>query len=290
MVQRLIQPADKLPIAPVETVTLAVYRDEQGGDALWQEAQNVVVGADGRYNVMMGSTTTEGLPLDLFTAGEPRWLGVRFNRGAEVEQPRVQLASVPYALKAIDADSLGGRPAAAYTLANPPGRGEWPVIVGGIGAAPAGGANPPFETLTAGTAGRIGEFVDPANLGNSTKFGTCLTDDCLLGRVGVGTTTPLDYLHMSFEDPHGAFTGLAVQNRSGGANASSGMLFFDQNGVLCPVPGLATRRTDTSSTTSRPAAPSISRSAAGQGFTSRTMATSASARFRRPRSSGWRAT
>src|SRR5262249_15057078 len=83
------------PAAAVESVTLAVYADQEGGDALWQESQNVVVGADGRFNLLMGATSSDGLPLDLFTSGAPRWLGVQFNRAGEKEQPRVQLASVP---------------------------------------------------------------------------------------------------------------------------------------------------------------------------------------------------
>ena len=225
------QPADRLPIAPVETVTLAVYRDEQGGDALWQEAQNVVVDTDGRYNVMMGSTTTEGLPLDLFTAGEPRWLGVRFNRGAEVEQPRVQLASVPYALKAIDADSLGGRPAWAYAPSKARERGG-----GRTGPAHRETQTRPSRPRRPGRPAASAVFVDTANLGNSemTQFGIEAGS-----RIGLGTTSPQDYLHVSFDDQFGAFTGLAVQNRNGSANASSGMLFFDQNGALAQFQGFS---------------------------------------------------
>src|SRR6202030_1977270 len=90
-----------------------------GGDALWQEVQNVVVETDAHYSVLMGATQTEGMPLDLFTSGEPRWLGVQFNRSGEAEQPRVLLVSVPYALKAADADTLGGKPSSAYLLAAP---------------------------------------------------------------------------------------------------------------------------------------------------------------------------
>src|SRR5712692_10460502 len=112
-------PANGLPLAPVETVTVTVYRDREGGDALWQETQTVTVTADGRYTMLLGSTSSDGLPLDLFTAGEPRWIGIRFNRPGEVEQPRVHLASVPYALKAADAETLGGKPASAYILADP---------------------------------------------------------------------------------------------------------------------------------------------------------------------------
>ena len=100
----------------MESVTISVYRDQTGGDALWHETQNVVVDADGHYSLLMGATKNEGTPLELFISGEPRWLGAQFNRPGEVEQPRVLLVSVPYALKSADADTLGGKPASAYLL------------------------------------------------------------------------------------------------------------------------------------------------------------------------------
>src|SRR6476620_11268057 len=90
------RPADGLTLAPMESVTFAIYVDQQGGSPLWQETQNVSVNADGRYHVLLGSASSEGLPIELFATGEPRWLGVRFNRSRESEQPRVQLVSVPY--------------------------------------------------------------------------------------------------------------------------------------------------------------------------------------------------
>jgi len=225
------RPADGQPVAPVETVTLAVYADQEGGTPLWQETQNVVVGGDGRYDVLLGSTMAQGLPLDLFASGQPRWLGVRFNRAGESEQPRVHLASVPYALKAADAETLGGRPASAYALADGMGRGGSTTVVERIGTTSTDG-NPPFATSTFGTTGRIGMFVDAANLGDSTMTQS-------LGRIGVGTTAPQEYLHVSFDDPFGAFTGLAVQNRNGGGNAASGMLFYDQNGALAQFQGFS---------------------------------------------------
>ena len=52
------------------------------------------------------------------------------------------------------------------------------------------------------------------------------------GRIGINTTTPLDFLHARFSDTSGTVTGLAVQNLSGGAGSYSGMLFYDQNGAL----------------------------------------------------------
>jgi len=47
---------------------------------------------------------------------KPRWLGVTINGGQE--QPRVLLLSVPYALKAADAETIGGLPPSAFALAN----------------------------------------------------------------------------------------------------------------------------------------------------------------------------
>jgi hypothetical protein len=219
------RPADRSPVAPIETVTLAVYHDQEGGDALWQETQNVTVGPDGRYNVLMGASSIEGLPLDLFTTGEPRWLGVRFNRPGENEQARVQLASVPYALKAVDADTLGGKPASAYLLADPSSS-----VATSAGAAD-GQSSKATQRETAspqvnsGTPGNIGKFFNSTDLDSSVMFqaGTA---------VGLGTTTPFDMFHVAFTDASGAFTGYAVQNKSGGASAYSGMLFFDQNGAL----------------------------------------------------------
>jgi hypothetical protein len=54
--------------------------------------------------------------LDLFSSGDARWLGVTVNGGQE--QPRVLLLSVPYALKAADAETIGGLPPSAFVLAN----------------------------------------------------------------------------------------------------------------------------------------------------------------------------
>jgi hypothetical protein len=94
----------------VENATLSIYASETSGTPLWQEIQNVTVDPDGHYSLLLGTTRNEGLPMELFAAGEPRWLGVQFQRAGETEQKRILLASVPYALKAADAETLGGRP------------------------------------------------------------------------------------------------------------------------------------------------------------------------------------
>src|SRR5215831_11355213 len=98
-------------------VTFSLYKDQQGGAPLWAENQNLQLDEQGRYSALLGTTQASGLPIDLFTSGESRWLGVQPQIPGEGEQPRVLLVSVPYALHAADADTIGGRPASAFVLA-----------------------------------------------------------------------------------------------------------------------------------------------------------------------------
>jgi hypothetical protein len=104
------------PLSGVVGVTFSLYQEEAGGTALWSEIQNVQVSKNGRYAVMLGSTTSTGLPEDVFVSGEARWLGVQAE--GQAEQARVLLVAVPYALKAGDAETVGGLPASAFVLAN----------------------------------------------------------------------------------------------------------------------------------------------------------------------------
>ena len=93
-------------------VIFALYKDQTGGAPLWQEVQNVAVDASGHYNSLLGARSATGIPLELFSNGEARWLGVQAE--GQPEQPRVLLVSVPYALKASDSETLGGLPASAF--------------------------------------------------------------------------------------------------------------------------------------------------------------------------------
>ena len=101
-------------------LSFSLYELQEGGSALWSESQKVRVDDQGRYTVLLGATQPEGLPLDLFTSGKALWLGVQPQLPGAVEQPRVLLVAVPYALKASDSDTLGGKPASAYALASAP--------------------------------------------------------------------------------------------------------------------------------------------------------------------------
>src|SRR5580700_3235397 len=98
-------------------VTFGIYKDQEGGAPLWLETQNVQADNKGNYTALLGSTKVEGLPAELFTSNEARWLGIQPE--GQAEQPRVIFVSVPYALKAVDAETLGGKPISAFQLVAP---------------------------------------------------------------------------------------------------------------------------------------------------------------------------
>jgi trimeric autotransporter adhesin len=152
-------------------VMFSLYKDSQGGAALWVETQNVTPDKTGHYSVMLGSTSSQGLPSDLFNSGEARWLGVQVQ--GQAEQPRTLLMSVPYALKALDAETVGGKPASSFMLTPQ---------AGGNSSAP--GRLPPGTITGSGTADFIPRFTGTTTLGNSNIFET------VAGNVGIATTTP----------------------------------------------------------------------------------------------------
>jgi hypothetical protein len=105
------------PLTGTVDVTFSLYNTEAGGNPLWYETQSVEADELGRYTALLGAMHANGLPIDLFTSGEVRWLGIQVGTEAE-QQPRVLLVSVPYALKAGDAETLGGKPASAFMLSD----------------------------------------------------------------------------------------------------------------------------------------------------------------------------
>jgi hypothetical protein len=97
-------------------MTLALYKENQGGAPLLLETQNVPVDEKGHYSLLLGATREQGVPMELFTSGEARWLGIQVE--GQAEQPRVLLVSVPYALKAQEAETLEGKPASQFVSAD----------------------------------------------------------------------------------------------------------------------------------------------------------------------------
>ena len=104
------------PITGAVGITFLLYKDQQGGSPLWVETQNVQADATGHYTAMLGSATAEGVPLEVFSSGEAQWLGVQIQ--GQRAQARVLLVSVPYALKAHEAETLSGRSISDFVLLN----------------------------------------------------------------------------------------------------------------------------------------------------------------------------
>ena len=159
------------PLTGTVGVTFLLYKEQTGGAPLWMETQNVQADRNGHYSVMLGSATSHGLPAEAFFVGEARWLGIQ--PSGQAEQPRVVLASVPYALKALDAETLGGRPASAFMTAP---------ISGSKTAAPA--AEQANEIVcTSGTGCKSG-FVPLF----STNGGSAKVNDSLISQGGSTVT------------------------------------------------------------------------------------------------------
>ena len=176
------------PLTGVVGVTIALYSERTGGGALWLETQNVTADRNGRYVALLGSTKPDGLPADLFTSVQARWVGVQVS--GQAEQPRVLLVSAPYALKAGDAETIGGLPPSAFVLAAPQtGRAATESAVtaramSGLIPNVTGTGTTDFIPLWTNSTGK---------LGNSVMFqsGTGST-----AKVGINTTTPAQKLEV----------------------------------------------------------------------------------------------
>jgi hypothetical protein len=164
------------PLSSIVGVTFSLYQEAQSLSPLWIETQSVQPDKSGHYTAILGSTTSTGLPQDVFVSGEARWLGVRPE--GQAEQPRVLLVAVPYALKAGDAQTIGGLPPSAFVLAAPPvapstAAQTQPALVTSSAVPP-----PPNSAVTGlGTVGTIPLWDTTSDIVNSllTQSGTGIT-------------------------------------------------------------------------------------------------------------------
>src|SRR5271170_1604105 len=162
------------PLSGEASITFLIFKDQNGGEPLFTETQSVVLDGTGQYKVNLGATLTSGLPAGLFSTGEARWLEVQI--AGQPPQPRVLLVSVPYAMQAADASTLGGLPASAYALA-----GQRLKAAVAAGVTPDAASN---VTTTGGTAGYVPEFSGATTVLDSPIFVNG-------ANVGIGITTPV---------------------------------------------------------------------------------------------------
>jgi len=168
----------------VVEVRLGIYENQAGGQALWSEMQRVAVGLDGHYSVLLGATTGAGLPEGLFPTGEARWIEAR-PVGGEGVGARNLITAVPYAFKAADADTLGGRSAAEYVTREQMQAASTVLPAGPVGAGLTG-------PLIAGT----GVTNALAVWTNSTTLGSSVVSESG-AKIGIGTTAPATTLDVN---------------------------------------------------------------------------------------------
>lgn len=111
-------------------VIFAIYKEQQGGQPLWQESQNVELDGTGHFSALLGLSSPDGVPPSIFSGSDAQWLSMRVNNGPEF--PRALLVTVPYAMKAQSADALSGVPASDFVL-----RSQLPQLLQSIGSKPA---------------------------------------------------------------------------------------------------------------------------------------------------------
>jgi len=195
-------------------VVFALYKEQTDQVPLWQETQSVAIDAAGHYAVLLGAGSADGIPAEVFSGGAARWLGVTVE--GQAEQSRVLLTSVPYAMKASDAETLGGLPASAFLRESElVAAGTAPVATNGVGPATGKAAKPNAAiTATGAKTGYLPVFTDATgDLGSSLIAETSKY-------VGIGTATPANPLTVAG----------TIQSSTGG------FLFPDSTTQLTAVP------------------------------------------------------
>ncbi len=191
------------PMTGVVGITFAFYSEQTGGAPLWLETQNATADSNGHFTALLGSTKPDGLPSELFTSEQAHWVGVQVS--GQAEQPRVLLVSAPYALKAGDAETIGGLPPSAFVLATRLANGkptanapaDSTATVSASAGSKAGSISPATTsdvTTTGGKANYLPVFNGAATIIDSVVYqsGTGGT-----AKVGINTTTPASTLDVN---------------------------------------------------------------------------------------------
>ena len=164
------------PRTGLVVIRVSLYATPDDAAPLWIEDHNITLDAAGRYTVYAGSTQADGLPAELFTTNAAQWLGVAVV--GEPESPRTRLLSVPYAMSAANADSLGGTPASAFVMSDNLGE-RVTALFGESGVKASGDVGG-----LASTTNRIAKFTDASN----TTGDSVITESN--GNIGINNPSP----------------------------------------------------------------------------------------------------
>ena len=257
-------------------LVLSLYEQQDDPTPMWIEHQQVQLGADGSYRVYVGANFDDGLPSYLFGDNGARFVGVAVEN--EAEHWREPLVAVPYASRAVTADTLGGQTLTELLLTESfqtslTSALQEPALKGVLKAAGApsiaGAADDgtvSATNLVSNGDALLGSETEGALLVRSTGATSAvlrpsipngsllISDDSQLvtrgitvqsgGRVGIGTATPRERLHVTDANQNkwGAFVeqtnatasnGLLVQTRT--ASAGDAALLVQSEGGVRPL-------------------------------------------------------
>jgi len=208
------------PLGGIHDVTFRIYDYWDATEPLWEEIHREIPLTNGVFSVLLGSNTT--IPADFFDATW-RWIGITIDDGVEL-LPRQRMTSVPWALRSAVADSAvnTGSSDNDWVIS---GDNMYSGVAGNVGI----GRTNPAEMLhldTHNTGGGIrisygsnygalfaditqmgsGGLVINSHAGGGTwadiSFQTNATTKMFLdsyGRLGIGTTSPTEALHVEGE-------------------------------------------------------------------------------------------
>lgn len=167
-VSGVLTDADGNPRSGTAILTFGLYDAQENGTLLWTEVREVQADERGRYGALIGAISP--LPQEIFNSEQAQWLGIEFE-GRQL--PRTMLVAVPYALRAADAETLGGRPLSSFVLAGPDGKLQT-------------GSSAVAEPLIdgSGTPGQMAKFT------TATDIGSSIISETATGRIGIGLTDP----------------------------------------------------------------------------------------------------
>ena len=211
-------------------MVVSLYADKEDTTALWVEQQLVTLDQAGRYTMLAGATLNDGVPKEFLSGSAPgRWLGIGVQ--GEAEQIRMMLVTVPYALRAREADTLAGKTATDFMLVDQ----LKDSVKSALTAEIAGGTKVSAAATTASalstTINQIAKFTDTSN-----GTGDSIISEAGVN-IGIGTTGPSERLEVNGNTKIGIEKGLILPTQGAPFSLHTAKGFF--NGVRDDVVSLA---------------------------------------------------